>query len=177
MIKWTVLISFITSILILIIILQLKSGQPTQNIKTNNLSEIIISPTTFEYIIITETPVPTLTPRPTPIPTKMPTPAIKLKQLSPQILDQLFSKYSENYTVDRELLRKIAVCESYLNPMASSGDFAGLYQFSKLTWITTRQHMNVNADTYLRYDPEEAIMTAAFKLKKDGKNSWPNCSR
>jgi hypothetical protein len=108
-------------------------------------------------------PKPTPTPKPTPIPITM------------QQLNEWFTKYANKESVSIEELRKIADCESEYNPQAINGAYGGLFQFSKNTWITTRTKMNLNIDPDLRFNPEEAIKTAAFRLAAEGNEAWPNC--
>ncbi|MCL4338549.1 transglycosylase family protein [Patescibacteria group bacterium] len=67
------------------------------------------------------------------------------------------------------------MCESGLNPKADNGIYGGLYQFSAGSWETTRIRMNLNPDPNLRFNAEEAIKTAAFKLAADGVYAWPHC--
>jgi len=74
------------------------------------------------------------------------------------------------------MLVKIAVCESELNPNAVNGDFGGLFQFTASTWNSTRNEMNMDPSPDLRFNPEEAIKTAAFKMSVDGTNPWKNCA-
>ena len=121
----------------------------------------------------TSTPKPTVTKKPTPKPSFTPTPIT----ISPAVLEELFTKYANSQSVDREILRKIAVCESKLNPQATSGNYAGLYQFSRSSWLITRQRMNSDANPLLRFNPEETIKTAAFKIATDGTGAWPNCNK
>lgn len=135
------------------------------------------TPTIFDYIVMTETPTPTNTPKPSPTPTITPVPTATPVHLSPSELDNFFTKYADNFGIDRQLLRKIAVCESFLNPSARFRDYGGLYQFSETSWITTRQSMNLDSNPALRFNPEEAIKTAAYKIKTSGIGSWPNCSK
>lgn len=71
----------------------------------------------------------------------------------------------------------MAVCESNLKPHAKNGDYGGLYQFSARTWKSTRQAMNLDTDPNLRFNPEEAIKTAAFKISTSGLSAWPNCNK
>jgi hypothetical protein len=37
--------------------------------------------------------------------------------------------------------------------------------------------MGENPDPFLRYHPEEAAKTAAFKMSRDGFGAWPVCGR
>jgi soluble lytic murein transglycosylase-like protein len=117
----------------------------------------------------TEIPLPTPTVTPTPTPSSIP--------VTSEQLDSWFTGYSNFYSVDRQLLSHIAMCESKLNPNAVNGVYAGLYQFSGATWKSTRNAMNLDPNPQLRYNAEESIRTAAFKLSTQGSASWPNCTK
>jgi len=125
----------------------------------------------------TTTPSPTPTPRPkptaTPTPTLFPTPT-PVSATAGQ-LDGWFTAYSNQYSVDRTKLWNIAVCESDLKPNAINEPYGGLFQFSASTWKSTRQQMNADTNTDLRFNPEEAIRTAAFHYSVMGLAAWPNC--
>lgn len=127
----------------------------------------------LDYIVITEAPVPTPTKTPTPTSTITPTPI----KISSSELNELFTKYSREYSVSEDLLKKIAYCESKLNPQASNGTYGGLFQFSVGAWTTARRAMNMDQNPQLRFNPEESIRTAAFKIATGGVGIWPNCSR
>lgn len=118
---------------------------------------------------------PSPTPSPTPIlpPAPTPTPII----INNEQLNSLFSKYSQEYGVDEQLLKHIAQCESKMNPQAVNGPYGGLFQFTSRTWITTRQAMPADPNSDLRFNPEEAIKTAAFKISRGGLGAWPNCNK
>ena len=131
------------------------------------------NPETIGFIVITETPIPTPTAKPTLIPTRRPT----AKPLPQSHLDEMLARHAENNGVDRELLKRIAHCESRYNAGAVNGIYGGLYQFSPSTWRSTRIAMNENPDPDLRYNAEEAIKTSAFKLAHGGRGAWPNCGR
>ena len=129
-------------------------------------------------VIATSTPTitlpPTLTPiPPTPTQTSTPTPII----ITSTTLDKLFTKYSSEYSVDKELMKRIAYCESQLNPQASTSQYAGLYQFSESLWISTRTLMGQNSDPDLRFNAEESIRTAAFMISQNHLYIWPNCNK
>jgi len=94
---------------------------------------------------------------------------------SPPDLSTLFSKYSQEYGVDQELLMRIARCESGFNPGAVNGFYGGLYQFTPQACASTRGAMGLDINPELRFNPEEAIKTAAFKIACGGINAWPNC--
>jgi len=158
---------------LIIVIMGITSAYPSANLQKNNHPEITPTPTFSwdNYIIITETPIPTPTKKPTPTPTKTPTP------IPPGAYEEWFSRFSSQYAVDRQLLKRIAICESGLNPNAKFGDYAGIFQFSNSAWQTARRTMNMDPNPVLRFNPEEAIKTAAFKLATGGRNSWPNCGK
>lgn len=176
--NWSIIpfIMFKTFVLLVSVSIQVLTVINVQHMATLSSGDnSTLFPTVLEYIVITETPVPTSTPSPTVTPSDTPTPSITPILLESSELDELFTKYSSEYGVDRDLLRKIAVCESFLNPSAHNRDYGGMYQFSVNTWITTRRSMNLNTDLNLRFNPEEAIKTAAYKIRNGGASSWPNC--
>lgn len=132
---------------------------------------------TVVALTATPTPSPTLipSPRPTripPSPTQAPVPTA-----GPQTMDNWFTTYANKESVNPDLLKKIARCESNLHPGSVSGDYVGLYQFSTDTWKSTRLAMNANPDPGLRTNPEESIKTAAFRLATHGRAAWPQCSK
>ena len=86
-------------------------------------------------------------------------------------------KYAKKESVDRELLKNIARCESRFNTNAVNGPYAGLFQFSTGSWISARNVMNENPDPNLRFNAEEAIKTAAFKIARGHTGIWPNCNK
>jgi hypothetical protein len=137
----------------------------------------------YLFPIPTPTPTPTPTPPPTPTPTVTPTfiqtpsPTNTPKQLpqSSSDLDSWFTKYSQLYSIDKNTLKKIAFCESGLNPQAKNGIYGGLYQYSEQTWKTTRKSMSADDNPDLRFSAEESIRTSAFKISQQGISAWPNC--
>lgn len=144
------------------------------------IQQPIPTPTIIPSPTPTTTPTPEPTPTTTPLPTKIPTPT-NIPTPTPlpitsQQLDDWFTQFSKEYSVDRQRLWNIAVCESRLNPRATNGDYGGLYQFSSSTWRSTRQRMNLDTNPELRFNPEEAIKSAAFLLSTRGHSPWPSCS-
>lgn len=126
------------------------------------------------------TPTPTKIPTtPTPTPTSIPSPtptAVPVQAVTGQELDNFFTQYSGQYGVDRELLRRIAQCESSFNTNANYLGYGGMYQFSEDSWISTRSGMGQNTDPARRFNAEEAIKTAAYKLSQpNGASAWPSC--
>jgi hypothetical protein len=131
----------------------------------------------------TKKPTPTFSPTPTtsqtptnsPTPTQTPTPT-QAPATSGQ-LDEWFTKYSKEFSIDRQKLWNIAVCESNLNPNAVNGPYGGMFQFASSSWISTRIAMNMDSNPDLRFHAEEAIKTAAFKISTSGLSAWPSCGK
>jgi len=145
-----------------------------------------LTPTLTPTITITPAPSPTIEPtilpEPSLTPTNIPSPALsttpipELLQVTNDQLDKWFTDYSNHFSIDRSMLYKIAVCESKLNPNAKNGDYGGLFQFTESTWQSTRRVMNLDPNPDLRFNPEEAIKTASFKISTDGTFPWKNCA-
>lgn len=121
------------------------------------------------------TPEPTVTlPTATPMPTSEPTPLPTTPAASD--LESLFEKYGNEFGVDKELLKKIAKCESGFNTNANnSGMYLGMFQFASQTWVANRNRMGLDSNPDLRTNAEEAIRTAAYIISKSGPGAWPNC--
>jgi hypothetical protein len=116
----------------------------------------------------TPTDIPSLTPTTTPIPTEV-------AQPSSSDLETFFSQYSTQYNVSEDELKKIANCESGFNTNSDTGLYAGMFQFSAVTWESERNAMGMDPNPDLRKDPGEAIKTTAYMLSRGGQNAWPNC--
>lgn len=151
--------------------LPIKLFSPTT--KVLGKKTIQTSPTPTLTTTPSPTPIPTIAFTPTPTSTPRPTPII----IAPSDLEQLFVKYSSEYSVAKDLLTRIAYCESRLNPNAVNRDYAGLFQFTQSLWTQTRQLMGQNPDINLRFNPEEAIRTAAFLVSQGHLSVWPNCGK
>jgi len=163
--------------------------QPQVSSQTNqNTNQISPTPTLFlhnqtapttqpkETVKPTATPVPpTATPTPTDIPSVTPTPSPAPTTAATTDLETLFGKYSAQYSVNEDELKKIADCESGRNTSAENGPYAGMYQFSASTWTSVRGLMGLDPNPDLRKDPEQSIMTTAFMLSRGEQNAWPNC--
>jgi hypothetical protein len=134
-------------------------------------------------VLPTETPTPTVLPTslPSQIPTATPTPLITetptptLTPSAPVDIEALFTDHANHSSVDKELLKRIAQCESGMNSSAENGQYGGMYQFSEGSWRSTRSTMGMDTDPSLRFNPGESIRTAAFKLSTGGRSAWPNC--
>lgn len=121
---------------------------------------------------------PTLTPTLTPIPpTETPTPIPTPITVTSEELENLFTKYANQYSADKELLKRIAKCESNFNTNAIFRDYAGLFQFAAASWISSRNLMGQDNNPDLRFSADESIKTAAFKLSRGELNAWPSCSK
>ncbi|MBI2031364.1 MAG: transglycosylase SLT domain-containing protein [Candidatus Levybacteria bacterium] len=142
----------------------------TSNKVLNPVVEYITNtpaPTLKPTIKPTKIPKPTTTPIPTPIPTVV----------TSQELESFFIKFSTVYKVDKELLKRIAKCESNLNSSAVNRNYAGLFQFSDQSWISTRNSMDLDTNPDLRFNSEESIRTAAFMISQNKLSIWPNCNK
>ena len=126
-------------------------------------------PTKIIQVTITPSAIPTTEPLPTA------TPIPQTAVAAPTDLDSLFSKYADEYKVDKEDLKRIAKCEAGFNTNADTGLYAGMYQFAAATWISTRSAMGLDTNPDLRKNAEEAIRTAAYKISNGGRGAWPNC--
>ena len=136
---------------------------------------------------MTATAVPTSTPSATPtsIPSATPTPTAGGTPVSPtdvtnntdEQLDIWFEQYANEYDVDSALLRSIAACESGYNATSYNVkyDYAGMFQFSAGAWTSARNRMGLDTNADLRFNAEEAIKTAAWKISHDGTGAWPSC--
>lgn len=136
----------------------------------------------YPTIAATATPTPSLTPKPTYIPTRVPSPIPTSTTIpaSPTLIpsnqfESYFDEFSAHYNVNKELLKKIALCESGLNPGSVNGEYGGMYQFTIETWRATRNQMGADANPDLRFDASESIKTAAYKISNKGENAWVNC--
>lgn len=125
----------------------------------------------------TETPTPTPKPTPTktPKPTETPSPTPEIEEISSEEINKLVEGFAGQYSVDPNVLRHIAICESGFNPKAVNGPYVGLYQFAPITWSSNRLLIGENPDPNLRFSAEESIQTAAYLLSTKGRDFWPNC--
>ena len=94
---------------------------------------------------------------------------------APQDIIALIEKYAVEYGVDRNMMIGIAKCESGFRENAINGPYAGIYQFVSGTWISNRRAMGLDENLDLRFNAEEAVRTAAFKMNRDGFGAWPVC--
>jgi hypothetical protein len=121
------------------------------------------APTAIPTAVPTTAPIPTATPLPRPV------------VAAPGDLDGFFTKYADEYAVDKEDLKRIAKCEAGFNSQADTGLYAGMFQFAAQTWISNRAAMGLDTNPDLRKNAEESIRTAAFMIHRGGRHAWPNC--
>lgn len=124
------------------------------------------SPPPTDGSTATPTQIPTVTPTLTPQPS-----------LESGDLESLFDHFAGEFSVDENLLKRIASCESGFNSNAENGDYQGMFQFAASSWMTTRLAMGADINTDLRKNTEEAIKTAAFMIAHNGAGAWPSCSK
>lgn len=133
-------------------------------------------------------PKPTPVPEPTPKPSLRPTPQPVVSPSSiptvetpapvaPVDLESSFSQAESTYGVSAALLKGIAQCESGMRANAVNGPYLGMFQFLASTWSSNRRAMGADPDPALRANGHEAIMTAAFKISRDGIGAWPACGK
>lgn len=137
------------------------------------------TPTPKPTILKTATPKPTPTFTATPIPTITPTPVPTATPdvWSPPDMEPIFARYAGQYGVDKNILERLANCESHFNPNAKNGDYLGMFQFSTNTWKTNRTQIGADTNPELRTHIEESIRTAAYLVSQRGTSPWPACLR
>ncbi len=120
---------------------------------------------------------PAATPQPTPAPADPQTAVYEAPAATG--FDHLFEKYAAEYGVKSSTLSIISKCESGHNPQALSSNqlYGGLFQFSAPTWQSNRRAMGLDDNPSLRFNAEEAVKTAAFKISRDGVGAWPTCGK
>jgi hypothetical protein len=94
---------------------------------------------------------------------------------SPPDIEPLFAQYAGAYGVDKNILERIANCESHFNANSQNKDYLGMFQFSTSTWQKYRMQMGLDANPALRTNIEESIKTAAFVVQQRGIAPWPSC--
>lgn len=75
------------------------------------------------------------------------------------------------YGVPKAKLRRVANCESTLNPAATNGRYVGLFQFGTPLWSTTPYRR------FSRTDPYAASLAAAWAFSRGMASHWPVCGR
>lgn len=118
-----------------------------------------------------------------PPPKNLKTPVVATKIVAKSIppespYEDFFNQFATQFGVDVNKLKSIAWCESHyhFDSVGGNGAYGGMYQFTTSTWASTRKAMGADPNPELRFDPEQAIMTAAFKIAAGGIRAWPVCS-
>lgn len=75
------------------------------------------------------------------------------------------------YGVSPSRLRAVAHCESTLNPGATNGPYAGLFQFGTPLWSKTPVR------EFSRTDPYAAALAAGWAFSRGMSSHWPHCGR
>ncbi|MFZ2025690.1 MAG: transglycosylase SLT domain-containing protein [Microgenomates group bacterium] len=160
---------------VLAVFLLLRKNSPT----SRRVISFFISPTPTATPIptatSTPTPTPTSTPTPTPLPTATPSPLPTPTPMPQSSYESDFDSASSQYNVSKDKLKKIAMCESGINPAAVNGPYGGMFQFTSETWVSTRRQMGKDENPDLRFNAKESIDTAAYKISNGGENAWANC--
>lgn len=96
-----------------------------------------------------------------------------------QDVEPFIQQYAGEYGLSADKLRAIGFCESGLRPeaLSSNGLYGGIFQFVSSTWVSNRNAMGLDPDPNLRFNAEENIRTAAFKMSRDGYGAWPVCGK
>lgn len=96
---------------------------------------------------------------------------------APPEYEPWFAQYAGQYGVDKNMLERLANCESHFNVNAQNGANVGMFQFTPGTWDKYRKLMGLDPNPDLRVNAEESIKTAAFLLQQRGPAPWPSCLR
>jgi hypothetical protein len=75
------------------------------------------------------------------------------------------------YGVPEERLRRVAECESRLEPDARNGIYLGLFQFGAPLWSRTP------FGAFERSDPYAAALAASWAFSRGLSSHWPVCGR
>lgn len=150
-----------------------------QQILSANVNQESLPPVVPEFTVtlsVSPLPTPTISPPPTitTSPTLTPTPRLIF---APTHLDPLFSQYAAEYHVEKELLTRVAYCESRFNSEAVNGNYVGLFQFASERWVAYRTQMGHDPNPDLRRNANESIKTAAYLIAKGKLYMWPTCSK
>jgi hypothetical protein len=86
-------------------------------------------------------------------------------------VDHALTLAAATYGVPASRLRRVATCESTLNPNARNGQYVGLFQFGQQLWNTTPYKR------LSRTDPYAAAAAAAWAFKRGMSRHWPICGR
>ncbi|MBP7966878.1 transglycosylase family protein [Candidatus Woesebacteria bacterium] len=133
------------------------------------------TPTSTPTPTFTPTPTPTSTPSPTLTPTPTFTPTPTLSPMPQTQYEEYFDTYSQQYSVDKNIMKKIAYCESGMGSGAQNGPYGGMFQYTEETWKSVRTQMGQDTNPALRFGVKESIETAAFQISRYGTTAWKGC--
>ena len=144
---------------------------------------VVVTPIPELYDLPQPTPQPSVSPSPSPpaerdqpvAETLAPLPTSTPDVWSPAIYEPFFTQYANTFGVDKNVLERLANCESHYNPEAVSGVYVGMFQFGPVTWRKYRGMMGLGAELSLRFSAEESIRTAAYAVSVSGTGMWPRC--
>lgn len=111
----------------------------------------------------------------TPTPTKKPKQPIP-PPVSSMEVNAMIERFSAQYSVDPNVMRHLAICESGFNSSAVNWTYVGLYQFGPATWKNLREEIGEDTNINLRFSAEESTQTAAYALALGKRGIWPNCA-
>lgn len=86
-------------------------------------------------------------------------------------VDHALKLAAATHGVSATKLRRVAICESTLNPDATNGQYVGLFQFGTPLWNTTPYRR------FSRTDPYAAAAAAAWAFKRGMASHWPLCGK
>ncbi|OGM20136.1 hypothetical protein A2955_01895 [Candidatus Woesebacteria bacterium RIFCSPLOWO2_01_FULL_37_19] len=160
---------------------------PKHQIENERVNKIAIDivPTTLPiptptFIKLTSTPTSTNIPPSVKVKTNISVSNIEIRtevKKTANEIESLIESYAKFYGVDSIVMKAIARCESGYRPEAVNGPYAGIYQFLASTWNSNRRAMGLDENPQLRFNAEESVKTAAFKMSRDGFGAWPVCGR
>jgi hypothetical protein len=169
---------FLLAIILIIGIYLLITNKSHSTPTPSPLPSPTLSPSPIPSPTPTPTPSPSPTPSPIPIPKPSPTPSPSPSpqvKYQPEQIHGFVEKFANQYGLDPNKLRHIAICESGFNPLAENLNYQGLYQFSPNTWIHYRNLINQDPNPDLRLDAYASVETAAYVMSLKRTHIWPNC--
>jgi len=148
---------------------------PPEKVIQTSVGNLLVTPSpTVVQVSLSPT---LLVSTPTIFKTKEPYETIEITQpkYSQEEIHGFIERFASQYSVDPNVLRHIAVCESGFNQFALNGPYAGLFQFGRSSWVNNRTLMGEETNLDLRFNAEESVQTAAFIISRGIKDIWPNC--
>lgn len=139
-------------------------------------AEINLSQTQSPTDTPSPSPTPTVTASPSPSPTIKPTPSpVPQPDFTSEEINGFIDRFAAQYSLDPNVLRHLALCESGFDAKAIKLSYYGLFQFGPTTWKNIRLEMGEDTNADLRLNAEEATQTAAYAISVGKSGIWPNC--